>query len=55
MSVQIELPCGCRINEAFVLGLCMEHAMELDAKKLEAQQAYFEYEKGTEQRGVSGS
>lgn len=45
MSVQIELPCGCRINEAFVLGMCMEHALELDAKKLEALQAYGEFEK----------
>ena len=44
MSVSIELPCGCKINEAFVLGICMEHALELDARKREAHQAYREFE-----------
>jgi len=51
MSVQIELPCGCRINEAFVLALCMEHALELDAKKLESMHAYKEFE--DKMRGVN--
>lgn len=44
MSVYVDLPCGCQINEAFVLSMCMEHAMELDAKKLEALQDYHRYE-----------
>lgn len=35
MSVSIELPCGCRINEAFVLGMCPQHVLELAQKTRE--------------------
>jgi hypothetical protein len=40
VSSWIELDCGCRLNEAFVLGMCMTHAHELQRKKAENDKAY---------------
>ncbi len=44
MSVSIELPCGCRVNAAFVLSMCCAHAHELQLKQLDADAAYKVYE-----------
>jgi hypothetical protein len=45
VSSWIELPCGCRINEAFVLGMCPQHAHELTQKQREAERAYALFER----------
>lgn len=44
MSVSLTLDCGCRINEAFVLGMCARHALELHYKKQEDRKAHDAYE-----------
>lgn len=44
MSVSIELPCGCELNAAFVLSMCLPHAQELRRKELENEAAYREFE-----------
>jgi hypothetical protein len=49
MSVQIELPCGCHINAAFVLGLCPTHSLELLQKQREADAAYRRYEQAMQE------
>jgi hypothetical protein len=41
----ITLPCGCRINEAFVLGMCLTHDVELRQKKREDEEAFEKYER----------
>lgn len=40
MSVSIELPCGCELNAAFVLSMCLTHAQELRRKELQAEADY---------------
>lgn len=44
MSVSIDLPCGCTLNAAFVLSMCLPHAQELRAKELEARREYERFE-----------
>ncbi len=44
MSVCIELPCGCRITKAFVIGMCYQHAEQIDAQQRVADAAYREFE-----------
>lgn len=43
MSEFIILPCGCRITETHVLGMCGAHVMQLHAKKVERETRYNHY------------
>ena len=39
----IHLPCGCHINDAFVIGMCMQHYSEYREKVTEEEEAYREF------------
>ena len=43
MSNYIILPCGCRITETHVLGMCGAHVMELHQKNVEHEKRYSYY------------
>jgi hypothetical protein len=41
----IHLPCGCHINDAFVLGMCPKHYAELRMKQHEEDEANREFQR----------
>lgn len=41
----IHLPCGCHLNDAFVLGMCPQHYGELRKKQNEEDEAYQRFER----------
>jgi hypothetical protein len=43
MSSYIFLPCGCRLSEAYVLGMCPTHADEIMRKKVADEKVREEY------------
>lgn len=45
MTAYLTLPCGCRITDSAVLGMCMQHAHELRKKELENEAAYRAFER----------
>jgi hypothetical protein len=45
MSAWLDLPCGCRVNAAFVLGMCPKHAHELQQKCDRENEAHAKYQR----------
>lgn len=40
----IHLPCGCHINEAFVIGMCITHVLELRQQQEEDDKRHASYQ-----------
>jgi hypothetical protein len=54
MSNFIVLPCGCRITETHVLGMCGTHVMELHQKNVEHEKRYSYYRALMDREASSG-
>lgn len=42
-NAHVTLPCGCKINECFVLAMCLKHVDELQKEQALERARYIQY------------